>query len=680
VTINRKTPVRPRSVSNVGSRRADIQGLRAVAILFVVMFHAGLPMPGGFVGVDVFFVISGFVIASMLRREWERTGRIRFGNFYARRFRRLTPALAVMVSVVAISSTLIVSPFGTQQVTGQTGLGAMLLFANVVIQRTTGNYFDAAAELNPLLNTWSLSVEEQFYLAFPVIILTSWMLARRFHRLRTAPVLMVAALGVVSFTISLATSAGLYSLPILGSFTGFYSPVTRVWEFAAGALLAVGLTSLNSLPPRIPRAVPAIGAGMLVASLWVITGDTPYPGLATLLPVSGTLLILIGGLDSTNPVNQWLAVKPMTMIGDLSYSWYLWHWPMIVFAVTLWPLRPLVPLAAACVSLLPAIFSFRWVERPIRAQNSLTTGRMTGLVVATLVPSIVLSFLLWRVADNGYWSAEVRSYESAVSTDHVDNLAGCHKGALPTSRPSGECRWNSGGVSSPIYLVGDSHGDHISDAVVESGRRNGRPVSIFTDQCPFVDVFIWESGRLNEHCRTYVRGMTSWLENQPNGLVIIANSDAYWREDSFAVGANGRSGSTDPTQKIGYFQPQLRSTVEELTRAGQRVLIVQDVPKFDGYYEWDPRGCPMLSVLRHTCRKSMPISYVEGNQRATRTAIDEVAAQTGASVLDVRPLFCPNAVCVTQIGDKYLYRDGGHLSVPANSLLIPAFTRAMNGR
>jgi len=198
-----------------------------VAILFVVLFHAGLPMPGGFVGVDVFFVISGFVIASMLRREWDRTGRIRLGNFYARRFRRLTPALAVMVSFVAVFAALTVSPFGTQQVTGQTGIGALLVSANVVIQRSTGNYFDAAADLNPLLNTWSLSVEEQFYLFFPVTILTFWMLARRFHRLRTTPLVIVAVVGLVSFTLALATYFGPLSLPIPGPFTGFYSPITR---------------------------------------------------------------------------------------------------------------------------------------------------------------------------------------------------------------------------------------------------------------------------------------------------------------------------------------------------------------------------------------------------------------------------------------------------------------------
>lgn len=159
------------------SRRPDIQGLRAVAVLMVVAFHAGLPVPGGFVGVDVFFVISGFVITAMLHREWHQTGRIRFGRFYLRRFKRLTPALALVVAVTMVISIVVLSPFGPQQTAAKTAFGAMLLAANFVIARTTGGYFDAPAEANPLLNTWSLPVEEQFYLVFPALIAFGWVLA-----------------------------------------------------------------------------------------------------------------------------------------------------------------------------------------------------------------------------------------------------------------------------------------------------------------------------------------------------------------------------------------------------------------------------------------------------------------------------------------------------------------------
>ncbi|WP_219107820.1 acyltransferase, partial [Austwickia sp. TVS 96-490-7B] len=183
-------------------RRPDIQGLRAIAVGLVIVYHAGLPVPGGFVGVDVFFVISGFVITAMLIREIETQGRVRFARFYLRRFRRLTPALALMLSVTLVMSAVALGPFGAQAVAAQTALGAVLLVANGVIAVTTGGYFDAPAESNPLLHTWSLSVEEQFYLFFPAVLSLAWVgwhatrgRGRR-HGGRSRAVLVVAGVGL----------------------------------------------------------------------------------------------------------------------------------------------------------------------------------------------------------------------------------------------------------------------------------------------------------------------------------------------------------------------------------------------------------------------------------------------------------------------------------------------------
>ena len=235
--------------SSAPGRRRDIQGLRAIAVLLVVVFHAELPVPGGFVGVDVFFVISGFVITAMLMREWARYGRVRFGHFYFRRFLRLTPALALIVAVVALASILLQNPFGAQQTTARTGMGAMLLSANYVIGHAAGDYFADNATTNPLLHTWSLSVEEQFYLVFPALLVLAWLLLRRgrrhgagHHRHARSP------LG--SFVLGVAWSFGSTWAPGLTAYFGgpesfaFYSSLTRAWEFAAGALLALTLARI----------------------------------------------------------------------------------------------------------------------------------------------------------------------------------------------------------------------------------------------------------------------------------------------------------------------------------------------------------------------------------------------------------------------------------------------------
>ncbi len=238
----------------------------------VVAFHSGAPIPGGFVGVDVFFVISGFVIAVMLQREWRSTGRVRFGRFYLRRFKRLTPALALMLSTTMFLSLVFLSPLGTQQDTSRTAIGAVFLGANLVIAKITGGYFDLEAETNALLNTWSLSVEEQFYLAFPLLLVLGWTIARR-RGFGWAPLAVVGGVAVFSFGVAVLGASG-FVLPREAWLLGFYSPLTRAWEFAAvGALVALlgGRAVVTSR--RLADGLGLVGTGLLAVSLVAITGE-----------------------------------------------------------------------------------------------------------------------------------------------------------------------------------------------------------------------------------------------------------------------------------------------------------------------------------------------------------------------------------------------------------------------
>ena len=380
-----------RSSQPSANRRADIQGLRAIAVLMVVVFHAGAPVPGGFVGVDVFFVISGFVITAMLHRELASTGRIAYRQFYLKRFKRLTPALALMLSVTMLISALVLSPLGPQQTAAETALGAMLLVANFVIASTTGGYFDAPAESNPLLNTWSLSVEEQFYLVFPGLIGVGWYLARRSRGLkRFSTHLIIGGIGICSFTLAVA---GSYGLPIPGpsAIVGFYSPLTRAWEFAVGAMLALLLSRRPAYTPRLGSVVGVLGAALLILSLWLINDATPFPGTWTLLPVMGTALLLAAGTQAGAVTTRLLVSTPMVKVGDWSYSIYLWHWPFIVFAMYLWPQSDLAAPIAAAVSVLPALASYRWVETPIRSLPRMGWVSTTVLIAAVVAPALAMA-------------------------------------------------------------------------------------------------------------------------------------------------------------------------------------------------------------------------------------------------------------------------------------------------
>jgi peptidoglycan/LPS O-acetylase OafA/YrhL len=337
------------TVTSASTRRADIQGLRALAVILVVSFHAGLPLPGGFVGVDVFFVISGFVITAMLMREWSKSNSISFKNFYLRRFQRLTPALIVMILVVLAVSAIFQSPFGFQQMTVVTAAGAVLLVANFAIGVTTGGYFGNDAESNPLLNTWSLSVEEQFYIVFPTLLLVGWLIARRHPRFRIAPVALICALGVASLFIAIfgsqLTSAGI--LPEI--LTGFYSPLPRAWEFAVGAALAFVAARSAEINRRVAIVAASLGLLLIAISVWTISPATAFPGPMTIVPVAGTALIIWAGCRSDNPVSEFLGARPFVSLGDISYSLYLWHWPLIVFALLLFPEKTWVALVAALI-------------------------------------------------------------------------------------------------------------------------------------------------------------------------------------------------------------------------------------------------------------------------------------------------------------------------------------------
>lgn len=653
--------------------RRDIQGLRALAIIVVVLFHAGLPVPGGFIGVDVFFVISGYVITGMLRRDWQQHGRLRLRTFYARRFKRLTPALALTVSVTLLLSILLLSPLGIQQTAAQTGIGSMLLVANIVIARTTGGYFDLAAGTNPLLNTWSLSVEEQFYLVFPLILIAGWLLARR-RGGRAWPAALVCATAAASILVMLATSRGGHLGVIPGELLGFYGPLTRVWEFAAGALLVV------AAPRAAGRAGATAGAllGLLLvlSSLWLITSATPGPGLRNLVPVVGTVLLLWAG-ESENPVSRVFASRPAVTIGDVSYSWYLWHWPLIVFSVILWPSLGWVAPAAALVSLVPSVISYRWVEQPIRTRTVTGAASWARLIAATSGPPIAIGVVVLLLCSVGYWSTAVRSAQQARAS-HADGLAGCALTPPIDAIPWDSCRWNVKATGRPIVLVGDSNAGHFSEAVIAAGEALGRPVTIIsTNGCPFMDVRGVTDPEPGS-CGDYVARAVDHLAAAADGTVLIGSSSLPYAPDQFASTGTFETGG--PAPGADYTAGLLARAVDSLTAAGQDVVLLQVLPHFTrAPYEYALDRCSVWSLISGSCSIDMPREFSDTAQETMLNAFAKAARDTGVPLLDLRDDLCPSGSCRTQRDGRTLYLDGGHISVEESAALAPRVIAALRG-
>jgi peptidoglycan/LPS O-acetylase OafA/YrhL len=633
-----------------GVRRLDIQGLRGFAILIGVLFHAGLPPPGGFVGIDVFFVVSGFVIANMIHRESSSTGHFSFGQFYLRRFKRLTPALAVMVGVTMILAFVLLPPFGLQQRAAQTGIGAMLLGANFVIVTNTGDYFGPPAESNVLLHTWSLSVEEQFYIAFPAILVLGWALERRARRIPWTTILVGAAV-LASFWLAIAGAPGLGPLASYANYLlGYYGPVSRAWEFAAGGLLALAMRNRALGSAQLARFLAALGLGLLLCSPWLITASTPYPSAWTLLPVSGTLLLIASGTGHDTWVNRSLATPIMVSLGNWSYSIYLWHWPMIVFAKHLWPDVPFAAPLAAVLSIVPAVASYRWIEQPFRRLPTRGGRRTAAVVAAVVLPPIVLAATL-NVAANDYWLPRYNS--GSIPLAHKGDIgdwggyfASLRDTYYPCADPgirssalvwNGEprCTQSKPGSRIDVVVFGDSHAEHLFVGLAEAMPNKNVLYSV-PGPLP--------GGRL---ASDEMRRMVDYIASQPSIKTVILNIG--W-------------------SKRGVQEDDLLDTLLTLTAKGKTVFTTDDIPKFD----FDAMDCkyrlaPILPFARCTEERKL---FEKQYATYSNTLRDTVRQVPGAHLLNTASYFCDNYLCSMNKGEVLLYRDGNHVNDSGSRFLV----------
>lgn len=666
------------------TRRRDIQGLRAVAVLMVVAFHARLPASGGFVGVDVFFVISGFVITQMLKREWNTNGRIDFGNFFARRFQRLAPALALTVATTVALSAALLSPVSTQpEVAARTGIAAMFFVANAAIALDHNSYFDPEAVRNPLLHTWSLSVEEQFYLVFPALIAIAWHVGRRTGA-RITPYLLVAIVSVVSFWLPsamqrAATATATPEGGLIGPLLGFYSPVTRFWEFGAGALLALASRRLIAQPRFLAIASGLAGAILICASAFTITESTPFPSRWSLVPILGTVLTLAAGSHPANPISRILSLPPMVKLGDWSYSIYLWHWPFILFAATIWSPSRRILVAAAALSVLPAIASYYRVELPIRSIRNFhgrSARRLAGLT--TSIPVAVCVSILF--ANNaGYWSEGIRTMQRTVRAHHATDMSQT-RCFIDTGTPQARqdsvkpCLFNSEARGNPIYLVGDSTAWHFAEAAIGAGKLLGRPVEIvWLPGCPFKDIMLHSENKLkNTTCRRGYEATMRWLATAPAGTVIVSEINTKYATRRVEAGPGGSTSGRSPTQ---VQDTGLISMIESLEDAGHSIILAQAVPRFAPAF--DPLKCSWSDLRTNTCTRQMSLDEANSIQGAERTSLRRIAAQTGVGLWDPRELFCPDQTCRTQSDDVNLYIDSQHITPEASRLLATSLAETI---
>lgn len=639
------------------SYRRDIDGLRAVAVTAVVLFHAAHRfVPSGFVGVDIFFVISGYLIGGIIfAGTLER--RFSFATFYARRARRILPALIAVVAATGLAALLLLNGQEAVEWAGQAG-GALLGVSNLYFYKHTG-YFATAAEQEPLLMTWSLGVEEQFYLLFPFLMIG---VARLRRRRRFAVMLTGIAL---SFALSLFLTSRMPAF-------AFYLLPARAWELGVGALLAIvhrDAPHTAALHGRATEAIGAVSAIGLVASLLVFDGDTAFPGAAALLPVLATAGLIQARHSAVNRLV--LGSPPFVAIGLISYSWYLWHWPLMAFARRAADAPPAEDkmLLIALASLLIGAVSWKWVEQPFRAArrpDGATLWRY-GIAVAGAL-ALPVAFKLSGGLP-GRLSPEVRRAEAVLAEARGDCLPGYGETALPVGP---HCL----PPHAAIALIGDSHAAALGPGLLDGAARQGLAVARLTkSSCTplpgFAPVILGQP-RHPAECETFRQAAIARIVADPDIRVVVAS--AYWR-NLIRLGMVRVDGGAAVDPRIA-TREGLRTLVATLRRAGKRVVIVGDVPG-PGFVPPDRMMSAMIPARRrladwlaaHDQRRSdgtFDRYATEDPRGVTDAFLAEQARALGVGFLAPADQFCAGRTCRYADGTTPLFIDSHHLTAAAS--------------
>jgi peptidoglycan/LPS O-acetylase OafA/YrhL len=691
--------------------RLDIEGLRAVAVLGVVLFHAGVPwLPGGFVGVDVFFVVSGYLITGLLWREVQATGTVRLASFYGARARRLLPAGMTVLLVTAAASAWLLPPLQARAVLGD-AVAAALYTGNYRFAVQGTDYLAADTPPSPFQHYWSLGVEEQFYLVWPALLmLTAWVALRP----RAGGDDVPADRSPMPFGVVLGlVAAGSFAVSYLWTTTlpswAFFSLPSRAWELAVGGLLALTAGWWRRLPSWPAAAAGWTGLGLIVVGCIRLGESTPYPGTAALLPVVGTALVLGGGCAAP----RWsaatvLAAPPLRAIGRLSYSWYLWHWPVLLLA------PPLVGgslgiggrLATAVLALGLAALTLRFVENPIRFAAPLrrssgrslflgggvtAVGVAAGLVLLTVVPVPVgqgaaaaeptiaaagppstpvidpQEAALQAVTAQIQAAVAAAADQQAVPSNLTPSLADA-----PTAKPAvfvngcvrswlgigqDECVSGDLAATRTMALVGDSHAAMWQPGLEQvAAAQHWRLETMAKVLCPMVDLPTYSPylGRDYTECDQWRTQVLDRLRAERPQLVVLDLARRYTADYGFTV--------YGPEWLAG-----LTRAVESVRAAGAAVLVLGPVP--------DPHGNVPTCLSDHldsasACAPERAVGIDDAGVEAEAAAV----AAGGAQYASLTDLFCTPTRCPVVVGNQLVFRDDNHLTIDYAQFLAPVLS------
>jgi peptidoglycan/LPS O-acetylase OafA/YrhL len=651
--------------------RPDIDGLRAVAVLLVVIFHSGFTfLPGGFAGVDVFFAISGFLITTIIHREITN-GTFTYAGFYQRRIRRLMPALFAMLFATTVVAAYLLFPSDFVAY-GKSLLATSFAVSNMYFWRENGGYFGGNAQEVPLLHTWSLSVEEQYYFTWPLYLIICHRLLTQRATVIVTSVALLACLVLSEWVARITFGAAYYLLP------------TRMFELMIGSLLAMTWTAWPPMRRAVANGVSLMGIAMILFSAIVIDSSFRFPGINALYATMGAALLILAGKSELAVVNRLLSLRPVVFVGLISYSVYLWHWPLIVFIHYLGvELTTTLSLAIVAASLALGWLSWKYVELPFRTQRGTQNGsqRSTNfkqtfvwLYAAPVV--VAVGFVAFVIASNGMparFDAHIVAMDAAIATQPAALRGSCHSATRnATTPPLDSCVL---GVTSPAatttaFLIGDSHANHFTGFVDELAQDAGVKVNDYTlNTCLPVFELDWgPSAYYADICKRRNQVIRRHIAESHFDYVILAGQ---WpsRDDVDKVIINGAIASSENALRQE-LTLRLRGTLQAIIAAGANPVLIKDSAA--------TQASPRCALLKASFNAEVECDSPQEMALARYQFFDDILATLSTDfptliVIDPKEIMCNSDKCLSTVDGTPLYLDATHLNDTASRKLAKLY-------
>jgi peptidoglycan/LPS O-acetylase OafA/YrhL len=632
-----------------------------MAVLLVVLFHCGVPgFAGGFIGVDIFFALSGYLITNLIVNEIERTGRLRFREFYARRVRRLLPASGLVVVATLLLGFAVYSPL-EQAAHASMARYTSVYISNYLFMHDAADYFARDVATNPYLHTWSLAVEEQFYLFWPAVIA----LALYRTGTRRRPAIVLSVICVISFGLCVWWTNTRQPWAFFGS-------PARAWEFGLGGLASLVRKPVLSAHIRWIKPLSWMGLAAIIAAGCRYSAQMSFPGYAATLPVVGTIAVLLSGASGVgSSLQNFLGNAVLLRLGKLSYSWYLWHWPILMLATVRFPwITWHGKLLAAGVGLLLAELTFRLLENPIRFNKFLVARPALSLSLALLVPLVGLTVAHFAEQRSFLSLASAEQSRLRSAAEDFSPLVNARCLSQPGSARLVECEYGDQASGKTVVLFGDSHADQWFPALERVAAKEGwRLITMVKSSCPAarVEVYSVALKHIDRECSSWREAALARITQLHPSTVLIGDSVGY-------IEGQGRDAEHDRLLSAPQWREGMRSMLQYLDSRGLETIVLADVPRA-GFnvptclsravaHGWPPQEC----MLQRNLSLDNDVREAEANAASRFSNV---------RIVDFSDELCSDSVCPPVIGGQVVYRDNNHLTASFARTLAPELALRM---